>query len=76
MEAIVAAMYKLGKQLGSGAFGIIYEGTCIATDRKVAIKIVSFNRLMWQEQSSRQNLVVEYRILWHLQGERKFYLNF
>lgn len=40
MEAIIAAQFKLGKQLGNGAFGIIYEGTCIATDRKVAIKMV------------------------------------
>jgi len=40
MEAIIDAQFKLGKQLGNGAFGIIYEGTCIATDRKVAIKMV------------------------------------
>jgi serine/threonine protein kinase len=41
MEAIIASQFKLGKQLGNGAFGIIFEGTCIATDRKVAIKMVS-----------------------------------
>jgi serine/threonine protein kinase len=46
MEAVVAAQYKLGKQLGSGAFGIIYEGTCIATDRKVAIKMVGTRSLI------------------------------
>lgn len=31
--------YRIGKKLGSGAFGEIYEGTDIYTNETVAIKI-------------------------------------
>ena len=31
--------YRLGKRLGSGSFGVIYEGTHIITGSKVAVKL-------------------------------------
>jgi len=32
--------YELGKELGSGAFGVVYLGRCKTTGKKVAIKVI------------------------------------
>lgn len=32
--------YKLGREIGRGAFGVVYAGTCRRTGREVAIKVI------------------------------------
>ena len=39
-EIRLANRYRLDKEIGSGGFGVVYEGTNIETKKKVAIKIV------------------------------------
>ena len=65
MDAILGAQFILGKKIGNGAFGTIFEGVQKNTKRKVAIKLelVKADRLC--------NLEHEYQILQHLQGEGK-----
>lgn len=51
MEVVLGNRYYLGRKIGSGAFGTIYEGIalkihfslgeCLSTGLKVAIKMVS-----------------------------------
>ena len=55
----------MGKKLGNGSFGTIFEGTCRLTKRKVAIKLeaIKMNRMC--------NLMHEFQILERLQGEGK-----
>ncbi len=38
---LIGGKYVLGKQIGTGAFGEIFEGVCKADGTKVAIKLVS-----------------------------------
>jgi len=65
MEAVIGAQFILGKKIGNGAFGTIFEGVQKSTKRKVAIKLelAKTGRLC--------NLEHEYQILEHLQGEGK-----
>jgi serine/threonine protein kinase len=35
---IVAIHYKIGKKIGEGSFGVIYEGTSLLNDQQVAVK--------------------------------------
>ena len=37
-------IYKVGKRFGQGGYGMVYRGTNIQTNEKVAIKIVPFKR--------------------------------
>ena len=55
----------MGKKIGNGAFGTIFEGVQKNTKRKVAIKLelIKADRLC--------NLEHEYQIMQHLQGEGK-----
>ena len=39
MEIIILNKYKIGKLLGEGSFGKIFEGVNISTEEKVAVKI-------------------------------------
>jgi len=55
MEAVIGARFTLGKKIGNGAFGAVYEGTCKRTRRKVAIKMEAKNKM--------QSLEHEHRIL-------------
>ena len=43
MEVIISNKYKLGKTLGEGSFGKIFEGININTNEKIAIKIEKKN---------------------------------
>ena len=65
MEAILGGQFILGKKVGNGAFGTIFEGVQKQTKRKVAIK------LEIAKEGRPCNLEQEYRILSHLQGEGK-----
>lgn len=40
-EIRLANRYRLDKEIGSGGFGVVYEGTNIESKKKVAIKIVT-----------------------------------
>jgi casein kinase 1 len=35
---IVGSHYKIGKKIGEGSFGVIYEGVSLLNDQQVAIK--------------------------------------
>ena len=39
MEAVIGGQYILGKKVGNGAFGTIFEGYDKTSKRKVAIKL-------------------------------------
>ena len=54
MEAVLGSHYILGKKIGNGAFGTIFEGVHKQTKRKVAIK------LELAKSGSRCNLEHEY----------------
>lgn len=65
MEAVIGSCFTLGKKIGNGAFGTIFEGTCKQSKRKVAIKL---ERARKRKPS---NLEIEYKVLKHLQGDGK-----
>ena len=48
-------IYKVGERFGKGGYGMVYHGTEIQTNAKVAIKIVPFKR--WSE--SRKEFVFD-----------------
>ena len=65
MEAVIGGQYILGKKIGNGAFGTIFEGVQKSSKRKVAIKLE-------RAKAGRFcNLEHEYQILLHLSGEGK-----
>ena len=37
---VVGVHYKVGKKIGEGSFGVIFEGTNLLSNRQVAIKFV------------------------------------
>jgi serine/threonine protein kinase len=43
MDLKVGLKYKLGKKIGSGSFGEIYQGTNVQTGEKVGIKLEPVN---------------------------------
>jgi casein kinase 1 len=57
----VASKYKIGKKIGSGSFGEIYEGINQQTNEKVAIKLESVN-------SRHPQLIYESKLIKLLQG--------
>lgn len=36
-----AMHYRVGKELGAGTFGIVYEGINLSSSEKVALKVIS-----------------------------------
>jgi serine/threonine protein kinase len=44
-ELVVGRKYRLGTKIGSGAFGMIYDGVCLTTDQRIAIKLVGARRM-------------------------------
>jgi serine/threonine protein kinase len=39
---VVGVHYRVGKKIGEGSFGVIFEGTNLLNNQQVAIKFVSF----------------------------------
>ncbi|KAJ6244539.1 ovarian-specific serine/threonine-protein kinase lok-related [Anaeramoeba flamelloides] len=60
-ESEFCQYYTIGKTLGKGSFGTVYEGTNLSTDRKVALKIIDKNKAMGLGQN--MQLVSEIEIL-------------
>jgi casein kinase 1 len=41
---VVGVHYRVGKKIGEGSFGVIFEGTNLLNNQQVAIKFVSSPR--------------------------------
>jgi casein kinase 1 len=41
---VVGVHYRVGKKIGEGSFGVIFEGTNLLNNQQVAIKFVSSNQ--------------------------------
>jgi casein kinase 1 len=41
---VVGVHYRVGKKIGEGSFGVIFEGTNLLNNQQVAIKFVCFTR--------------------------------
>lgn len=41
---VVGVHYRVGKKIGEGSFGVIFEGTNLLNNQQVAIKFVSCSR--------------------------------
>lgn len=41
---VVGVHYRVGKKIGEGSFGVIFEGTNLLNNQQVAIKFVSLFR--------------------------------
>jgi len=41
---VVGVHYRVGKKIGEGSFGVIFEGTNLLNNNQVAIKFVSLER--------------------------------
>ena len=39
---VVGVHYRVGKKIGEGSFGVIFEGTNLLNNQQVAIKFVGF----------------------------------
>ena len=42
---VVGGHYRVGKKIGEGSFGVIFEGTDLLTHHRIAIKSVSYTHL-------------------------------
>ena len=62
---VVADRYNVGKKLGEGSFGIVFEGTNLRNQRQVAIKFEP-------QRNTPPQLRNEYRAYKALAGCRKF----
>lgn len=62
-ERVVCNDYVIGKELGSGAHGVVYHGQCKRTGRSVAIKVI--HRLESTEDSVRREVGVMRRVGLH-----------
>ncbi|XP_071502191.1 serine/threonine-protein kinase 33-like [Diadema antillarum] len=40
-DAAIEKLYQSGEKLGSGSFGVVFEGTCLKTNKKWAIKVIN-----------------------------------
>lgn len=43
---VVGVHYRVGKKIGEGSFGVIFEGTNLLNNQQVAIKFVSYFNLL------------------------------
>lgn len=57
----VAGKYKIGRKIGSGSFGEIYQGTNINSNEEVAIKLENVN-------TRHPQLIYESKLIKLLQG--------
>jgi len=39
---VVGVHYRVGKKIGEGSFGVLFEGTNLLNNQQIAIKFVSF----------------------------------
>lgn len=62
MDLQLGGKYKMGKKLGSGAFGEVYQATEIATGKDVAIKVES-------NRTRHPQLIHEAKLIKHLKGK-------
>ena len=44
--------YRVGKEIGSGSFGKVYEGRCKVTQKQVAIKLIILNECRLPSESA------------------------
>lgn len=49
---VVGVHYRVGKKIGEGSFGVIFEGTNLLNNQQVAIKFVS-SLVAWRPCSAR-----------------------
>lgn len=64
---VVGVHYRVGKKIGEGSFGVIFEGTNLLNNQQVAIKFVSdFYALMHGKSSATD---------WRRNRERATHLN-
>lgn len=47
--AVIGSHYRVGKKIGEGSFGVVFEGTNLLNGNAVAIKFVSLVRSLWVE---------------------------
>ena len=79
---VVGVHYRVGKKIGEGSFGVIFEGTNLLNNQQVAIKFVrklvisqikvSANLLQEPRKSDAPQLRDEYRTYKILVGCRRF----
>lgn len=43
---VVGVHYRVGKKIGEGSFGVIFEGTNLLNNQQVAIKFVGFASIL------------------------------
>jgi len=75
--------YSLGKELGSGAYAVVYECTSKATGRKAAVKVVERSKLTVEDDQALKEEVAILRNMKHdhivqlfdfYQDKQKYYL--
>ena len=44
---VVGVHYRVGKKIGEGSFGVLFEGTNLLNNQQVAIKFVCCRRPQW-----------------------------
>jgi len=59
----VTDKYILGKKIGEGSFGKVYDAQCIATKQRVAIKMVDKKGLRKEELEQQLNEIEIVKIL-------------
>ena len=47
---VVGVHYRVGKKIGEGSFGVIFEGTNLLNNQQVAIKFVCIGRISALEE--------------------------
>lgn len=58
---VVGVHYRVGKKIGEGSFGVLFEGTNMLNNQQIAIKFVSLLALM-SASVSLFNRLTGYRI--------------
>jgi serine/threonine protein kinase len=44
---VVGVHYRVGKKIGEGSFGVLFEGTNLLNNQQVAIKFVRVSVIVW-----------------------------